>query len=50
MAVTLMACAEGGELERAYLGMLARVESFRLEGATLTLLSGGEALATFRPR
>jgi putative lipoprotein len=50
MAVTLMACAEGGELERTYLDMLGRVEFFRLEGATLTLLSDAEALATFRAR
>lgn len=50
MAVTLMACAEGGELERAYLQMLDRVDRYRLDGDTLTLFAGGEALAAFRAR
>lgn len=50
MAVTSMACAEGGELERAYLQMLARVDAFRLQDDTLSLLAGAETLATFRAR
>lgn len=50
MAVTMRACPEGGDLERAYLGMLGRVELYRLQGDTLTLLAGGEELATFRAR
>ncbi len=50
MAVTMMACVEGGELERAYLQMLGRVDLFHLRGTTLTLLAGREELATFRAR
>ena len=48
MASTMMACPEGGELEQAYLQMLGRVDAFRLEGSTLSLLQGPEVLATFR--
>jgi len=48
-AGTRMACAEGGELELAYLQMLAGVTSFRLQGDTLSLLSDGEVVATFGP-
>ena len=42
--------AEGGELERGYLQMLARVDAFRLQDDTLSLLAGAETLATFRAR
>lgn len=48
IAGTLMACVEGGELERNYLQMLGSVSAFRIEGDTLSLLSGPEVLATFR--
>jgi putative lipoprotein len=48
MAGTRMACVEGGDLEHAYLQMLGRVDAFRLQGETLSLLSGGEVVATFR--
>jgi putative lipoprotein len=48
MAGTMMACARGGELEQAYLQMLAKVTAFRLEGDTLSLLAGADVLATFQ--
>ena len=50
LAGTMMACAEGGELEQAYLQALGRVDAFRLQGDTLSLLSGPDVLATFEPR
>jgi putative lipoprotein len=48
MAGTMMACPDGGDLERNYLQVLGRVNAFRLEGDTLSLLAGPEVLATFR--
>ena len=48
LAGTMMACMEGDELERSYLQMLGRVDGFRLQGDTLSLLAGPEVLATFR--
>jgi putative lipoprotein len=48
MAGTLMACEDGGELERNFLQMLGRVTAFRLDGDTLSLLAGPEVLATFK--
>lgn len=48
MAGTRMACPDGAELERDYLQALGRVNAFRLEGDTLSLLAGPEVLATFR--
>jgi putative lipoprotein len=50
LAGTMMACAEGGDLERRYLDALAGVTAFRLEGEVLSLLSGGEVVATFLPK
>lgn len=50
MATTLMACPDGAELERAYLGVLARVDAYRMQGDHLALLAGAEVVATFRPR
>jgi len=50
MAGTMMACAEGAELERAYLQMLGQVTAYRLQGDTLSLLAGAEVVATYRPR
>ena len=43
----MMACADGGELERDYLKVLGAVTAFRLEGEVLSLLSGPEVVATF---
>ena len=48
MAVTMMACPEGMELEQQYLKMLARVTAFRLGGDGLSLLAGAEVVATYR--
>lgn len=50
LAGTMMACAEGGELEQAYLQALGKVDAYRLEGDKLVLLAGAEVLATFTPR
>jgi putative lipoprotein len=50
LAGTMMACAEGGELEQAYLQMLGRVDGYRMQGGELVLLSGGQAVATFKSR
>jgi hypothetical protein len=44
----MMACVEGGEVEQLYLRMLGRVNGFRLQGDTLSLMDGPEVLATFR--
>ena len=49
LAGTMMACADGGELERRYLEILAGVTGFTLQGETLSLLSGGDTVATFLP-
>ena len=48
LAGTMMACAEGGELEQQYLQMLAAVSAYRLEGEILSLLHGDQVVATFR--
>ena len=45
---TMMACPDGMELEQRFLQVLARVDTFRLDGNVLTLLQGTEQLATFR--
>ena len=47
LAGTMMACAEGDELERQYLQLLGSVTGFRLAENTLSLLAGPEVLATF---
>lgn len=50
LAGTMMACAEGGELERAFLANLARVNAFHFDGAELVLAEDGQELARFRAR
>ena len=50
LAGTMMACAEGGELEQAYLQALARVDAFRIEDGSLSLLAGPDVLMTFGVR
>ncbi len=50
MAGTMMACAEGGELEQRYLQVLGRVDAYRMEGETLAFMSDGDTIATFTPR
>lgn len=47
MAGTLMACPEGGEIEQAYLKMLATVTAYKLEGEVLSLLADSEVVAAF---
>lgn len=47
LAGTLMACAQGGELEQLYLARLQSVDAFEVQGSTLSLLSGDEVVATF---
>lgn len=48
LAGTMMACEEGGELERRYLQLLGTVSAFHLKGDTLSLLAGAETVATFK--
>ena len=50
LAGTMMACPEGGEVERQYLQVLAGVTAFRFNGPDLELLAGPEVVATYRPR
>ena len=50
LAGTMMACAEGGELEQRYLQVLAEVTAFSLDGDLLSLLAGSETVATFTAR
>lgn len=50
LAGTMMACAEGGDLEQAYLQALARVDAFRIEDGTLSLLAGSDVLVTYKVR
>jgi putative lipoprotein len=50
LAGTMMACEQGGELEQRYLKALASVTAFRLDGDVLSLLAGGDVVATFQPR
>jgi putative lipoprotein len=51
LAGTMMACAQGMELEQQYHAALARVAGWRLEGGDLVLLdAGGNAVAGFRNR
>jgi putative lipoprotein len=50
LAGTLMACAEGGELERAYLQALSQVNAFRIVDGQLQLLQNDEVLASFNAR
>ena len=47
LAGTMMACAEGSDLERAYLQGLAGVSAYRLEDGVLSLLQGDQVIATF---
>lgn len=49
LAGTMMACAEGDDLERRYLAVLGLVNGYRLEEQTLSLLAGDQVVATFLP-
>lgn len=48
LASTRRACADGDQLEQAYLKALGDVDSYRIEGERLLLLSGSEIVATFK--
>ena len=50
LAGTMMACAEGGELERAYLQALSEVNAFRFVDGQLQLLQNDRVIATFDAR
>ena len=50
LAGTMMACAEGGDLEQSYLQVLGRVDAYRMQAGELVLLSGGKVVATFKSR
>ena len=51
MGGTMMACAEGMELERAFLDALGKVARFRIEGETLEVFdASGASLALFESR
>jgi putative lipoprotein len=50
MAGTMMACAEGDVLERAYLQALSRVNAFRIVDGQLQLLENDQLVASFRAR
>jgi heat shock protein HslJ len=47
---TKMACADGDELERSYLGMMEKVTTYQASDTSLTLGTGDGGLARFRPR
>jgi putative lipoprotein len=49
MMSTMMACAEGMELEREFLQMLGKVTAFVIREGSLVLLAGPQELATFAP-
>ena len=48
LASTKMACAQGNDVEVAYLAALAEVRTFTATDSVLTLLGNGTAIATFR--
>lgn len=50
MAGTLMACPEGEDTERRYLQALGEVDAYRMDGEKLTLLAGGDVVATYTIR
>lgn len=50
MAGTLMACPEGEDTERRYLQALGEVDAYRMDGEQLTLLAGGDVVATYTTR
>lgn len=50
LAGTMMACADGGELERAFLQALSQVNAFRIADGQLQLMQNDQVLATFTAR
>jgi len=47
---TKMACAEGDELERAFLAALAAVSTYQVSDSTLSLMGSGGVVARFKAR
>lgn len=47
LAGTMMACAEGGDLERDYLQVMSTVTAYQIEGNTLLLLNAEDVVASF---
>ena len=47
LAGTMMACTEGGDVERDFLNVLAAITAYRIEGNTLLLLNAEEVVASF---
>ncbi len=50
LAGTMRFCAEGDELERAYLKMLDSVDAYRMRGEGLELMQGDRVVSTFKQR
>jgi len=50
LAGTMMACPEGGELERTFLQVLSQVNAFRIVDGRLQLMKNEQILATFKQR
>ena len=50
LAMTLMACDQGMDVERAYSGALESVTGFRRQGQVLELLAGERVVARFEAR
>ncbi len=49
-ASTKMACAQGMDVEQAYLSTLPKVLTYAIEDSTLTFIGASGALATYRDR
>ncbi|MEP6389561.1 MAG: META domain-containing protein [Halioglobus sp.] len=47
LAGTMMACMEGGDLERDYLNAMGEITAYRIEGNTLLLLKAEKVVASF---
>ncbi|MEP4486403.1 MAG: YbaY family lipoprotein [Halioglobus sp.] len=47
LAGTMMACMEGGDLERDYLKVMGEITAYRIEGNTLLLLNADKVVASF---
>ncbi len=50
VGATKMACAQGMDVEQAYLSTLSKVVKYAVEDSTLTLFGASGALATYRDR
>ena len=50
VAVTMMACVNGAEVESAFLKALGEIDDVRVNGETLSAYGGGTLIATFEAR